>query len=95
MTIGKKQIEDLANLARLEFSEKEKEQLQQSLNEIVAYMEKLKKLDLENVEPMARVDESPRPFRKDQVREGLSREQVFKNAPAVKMNHFSVPKTVK
>ena len=95
MAITKEQIQGLAKLSRLEFSEEEQEDLIGDLNEIVNYMEKLKELDLENVEPMMRVDESLRPMREDDPKSGLTKEQAFQNAPSINLDHFSIPKTVK
>lgn len=95
MSINKQQIRELAELCCLEFSDEEIDEFGESLNEIVDYMAKLKELDLSGVEPMTRVDESQRPLRPDEVGKGLPKEQTFKNAPAVKIGHFSVPKTVK
>ncbi len=95
MSISKQQIQELAELCCLEFSEKEKDELKESLNEIVDYMAKLKELDLGDVRPIMRVDESQCPLRLDKARKGLSKNKTFKNAPAVNLGHFSVPKTVK
>jgi aspartyl/glutamyl-tRNA(Asn/Gln) amidotransferase C subunit len=58
-------------------------------------MAKLKKLSLEDVEPMTSVSSLFRPMRLDEAKQGLTQNQTFQNAPAVKMDHFSVPKTVK
>ena len=94
MSVSKEQILSLAELSRLSLSEEEIEELQDSLNEIVQYMEKLKGLDLKDVEPMMRVSDLIRPLRPDKPRTGLSKSQVFKNAPKINLGHFSVPKTV-
>ena len=95
MSVNKQQIQQLAELCCLKFSDGEIDELKESLSEIVDYMTKLKGLDLSGVEPMTRVDESQRPLRLDQAGKGLSKDQTFRNAPAVNMGHFSVPKIVK
>lgn len=46
------QIEHLINLAKLDLSEREKEKLKADLSEILDYVEKLKEVDVSNVEPM-------------------------------------------
>ena len=84
----------MAKLARLEFSPEELDGMAGSLNQLVEYMDQLKKLDLKNVEPMMAVDTSPRPLREDEVKPGLDKEHAFRNAPEVNLEHFSIPKVI-
>jgi aspartyl-tRNA(Asn)/glutamyl-tRNA(Gln) amidotransferase subunit C len=93
--ISREQIESLAKLARLEFSVEELEELESSLNQIISYMSKLNELDLRQIEPMTRVDETVKTLRNDRVKSGTSKTLVFKNAPAEKDGFFTIPKTVK
>ena len=95
MSISREEILKLAHLARLELQEGEIEKIKGSLEEMVDYMDQLKQLDLKEVEPMMRVEADEKAWREDQVRPGLSREQAFKNAPSIKLDHFAIPKTVK
>ena len=48
MAVSKKDVEYVAELARLSFDENEKEGLAEDLNQILAYVEKLGELDTEN-----------------------------------------------
>ncbi len=45
MAVTIKDVEYVASLARLEFTDKEKEKLTQELNEILKYVEQLNELD--------------------------------------------------
>ena len=65
-----------------------------SLDKLVGYMAMLKQLDLKDVEPMLAVDTSARPLRPDEPHQSLSKDQAFANAPAVNMDHFSIPKVI-
>ncbi len=98
MPVTIKDVEHIAKLARLEFSEAEKEKFTHQLNQILAYMEKLNQLDTSNVEPLSHVIElSPAEggiFREDVVKPSLSPEEALKNAPAKTEKFFKVPKVI-
>jgi aspartyl-tRNA(Asn)/glutamyl-tRNA(Gln) amidotransferase subunit C len=87
-------VEYVASLARLEFSDKEKEKLTHELNEILKYVEKLNELDTENVEPLAHVIELSNVFREDEVQPSISQEEALKNAPSKNDKFFKVPKVI-
>lgn len=94
MRVEKQEIEKLARLARLEFSPQEIEALQGSLGDLVGYLDMLKQIDLEGVEPMTAVDDAPRPLRTDVEAAMLPKEKALANAPAVNLEHFSIPKVI-
>ena len=96
MTI--KDVEHVAKLARLEFTDAEKEKFTHQLNQILAYMQKLNELDTTNVEPLSHVIELSPPrgemFREDTVRPSYPVEEILKNAPARTEKFFKVPKVI-
>ena len=94
MAVSLKDVEHIANLARLEFDEKEKQRLTHELNEILTYIEKLKELDTSDVEPLSHVIELNNVFRDDVVHPSLPTEEALKNAPAKKDTFFKVPKVI-
>ena len=53
MKIDKKTIEYIANLSRIELSDQEKEVFIHQLSDILSYIEKLNKLNTEDIKPMA------------------------------------------
>ncbi|HET8580356.1 MAG TPA: Asp-tRNA(Asn)/Glu-tRNA(Gln) amidotransferase subunit GatC, partial [Nitrospiraceae bacterium] len=55
MRITKEEVERVAKLARLEITESEKEVFSKHLSSILTYMDKLKTLNTEGVEPTATV----------------------------------------
>ena len=55
MSITIKDVEHVANLARLELTEEEKEQFTGQLNAILKYAEKLNELNTDDVEPTSHV----------------------------------------
>ncbi|HEX9758631.1 MAG TPA: Asp-tRNA(Asn)/Glu-tRNA(Gln) amidotransferase subunit GatC [Nitrospiria bacterium] len=94
MKIQKKEVEHVAKLARLVFSEKEKELFGQQLSSILTYIEKLNELDTSNVEPTTHVVPLHNVFREDEVRPSLSAESALSNAPEKTDGFYRVPKII-
>ena len=91
MSISIKDVEHVANLARLELSESEKEQFAGQLNAILKYAEKLNELDTENVAPTSHAFEISNVTRKDVTKPSLPIEKVLLNAPDDEENQIKVP----
>lgn len=94
MPVTIQDVERVAKLARLSFSDKEKEKLTSQLNDVLKYMEQLDKLDTRDVEPLSHVIELSNVFRNDEVKPGVSREDALKNAPTKSDKFFNVPKVI-
>ena len=94
MKITKEQVEYVAHLARLEFSEEEKGKFTTQLNDILLYMEKLNEVDTAGVEPETHAIAIQNAFREDVVRESLPHELSLANAPSESGNCFRVPKVI-
>ena len=94
MAVTMKDVEHVASLARLEFSDEEKKTLMNQLNRILEYMEKLNELDTSKVEPLSHVIPLTNVFREDKVKPSLSVSDVLKNAPAKTDKFFKVPKVI-
>jgi aspartyl-tRNA(Asn)/glutamyl-tRNA(Gln) amidotransferase subunit C len=87
-------VEHVAALARLRFSDEEKQTLTAQLNAILDYMEHLNRLDTSAVEPLAQVVDRANVFREDTLVPGVTREEALKNAPAKTDAFFRVPKVL-
>jgi aspartyl-tRNA(Asn)/glutamyl-tRNA(Gln) amidotransferase subunit C len=94
MAVTIKDVEHVAQLARLSFTEEEKEKLTAQLNEILQYMEQLNSLDTSHVEPLSHVIELQNVFREDILKPCLTREEALRNAPAKTEKFFKVPKVI-
>lgn len=94
MAVTIKDVEYIAKLARLEFTEEEKLKFTHQLNEILSYIDQLNKLDTSKVEPLSQVIELSNVFRNDVAKKGLSPEEALKNAPAKTEKFFKVPKVI-
>ncbi len=95
MGIDRKEVEHIANLARLELTEEEKERFTGQLSEIVSYFEKLQELDVEGVEPTCHVEKMTNRMRSDSKEPSLLLEETLLNAPESEANQFRVPLAVK
>lgn len=88
------EVEAVANLARLEFSEEEKEQFTSQLQKIINYIDKLNELDTSDVEPTSHVLPIKNVFRDDVPKPSYPREEMLKNAPDPVEGYFAVPKVI-
>jgi len=95
MAITIEQVEHIARLARLQFSDAEKEMLSEELSQILQYMEKLNELDTEGVEPLSHPTELVNIMRPDKVQPSFTPEEALKNAPSKQDGFFKVPKVIK
>ncbi|MBW7456151.1 Asp-tRNA(Asn)/Glu-tRNA(Gln) amidotransferase subunit GatC [Paenibacillus sepulcri] len=91
MSITLKDVEHVANLARLELSAQEKEQFTGQMNAILKYAEKLNELNTDNVEPTSHVLPVINVMREDVVKPSVSVETALKNAPDDEDGQFKVP----
>jgi aspartyl-tRNA(Asn)/glutamyl-tRNA(Gln) amidotransferase subunit C len=94
MAVTIKDVEHIAKLANLEFTDAEKEKFTHQLNQILEYVEQMNKLDTSHVEPLSHVIELSNVFRADEVKQGVSTEEALKNAPSKTEKFFKVPKVI-
>ncbi len=94
MTIEERDVEKIAELARLEFSHDERVQMTEQLGKIVDYVRQLAEVDTERVEPTAHVFAVTNVDRADTVRPSLDRDRVMANAPDTDGAFFRVPRII-
>lgn len=94
MKITVKDVQDVANLARLSFSQDELELFARQLDQILTYVEKLNELDTTGVEPVYHALEITNAFREDVVQPSLENETALKNAPSETDGYFTVPRVI-
>jgi aspartyl-tRNA(Asn)/glutamyl-tRNA(Gln) amidotransferase subunit C len=87
-------IKYVAHLARISLSPDEEKKLAAQLGNILGYIEKLKELDVTNIEPTAHAVPMVNVTRADEIRESLSNEGALHNAPKSANGLFIVPKIV-
>lgn len=88
--ISNEEIEYLAGLAKLNFSDEEKEKLKDDFSNILDFVGNLNKVDTENVEPLYQVYDYKQVLREDVVGESLSREEVLQNTVEKQYGYFKL-----
>ncbi|OVE80293.1 asparaginyl/glutamyl-tRNA amidotransferase subunit C [bacterium J17] len=94
MAISEEEILYIARLAAISLSEDELELYKGDLNKILDYVDCLKQVSTENVEPTSHVHGSVNALREDIVKASLSLEDVRANAPDFSEQGFMVPKII-
>ena len=89
-----KDVERVAKLARIEISESEKESLKNQLSKIIGYIDKLKEVNTEGIEPLRGLHAKRNVFREDKASSSSSKEDILKNSPLRKGNYFKIPKVL-
>ena len=92
MSITKEDVIKVANLARLELTEAEKNEFAPQLNAILNYFEELQELDTENVQPTTRAIDINNITRGDEQQTYEDRESLLNCAPKREDDFFRVPK---
>ena len=76
-------IKYIAELSRLELSSEQTGKLQQEMERIIGYIDELKELDVDGVEPTAHAAPLSNVWREDEVKDSYPRSEMFANAPGV------------
>ena len=92
--INKKDVEHVAALARIEINAEEKEKIGKQLSKIIDYIDKLKELDTEGVEPMRGLHIAKNVFRSDKAKDSGLQQDILDNAPLREGNHIKIPKVI-
>ncbi len=90
--ISHKEVEHVAQLARLDLTEPEKTLFGEQLSQILTFVEQLQEVSTEGIPPTASVADQSSVLREDMPREGLSQDQTLSNAPEVSDGFFVVPR---
>ena len=94
MTIDLKTIKHISKLSRISVDEEKAKKLTGDLNSIFDFIEKLKELNTDKVEPLTSIAETTLKFRTDEVKSKDIRNKILKNSPEENEDFFVVPKVV-
>ena len=84
----------VAQLARMNLSQSDKELFQKQLSDVLHYIEKLREVDVSQVEAATHAVPVFNVFREDISRDWFTAEEALSNAPRKSNNLFIVPKVV-
>jgi aspartyl-tRNA(Asn)/glutamyl-tRNA(Gln) amidotransferase subunit C len=98
MAITRKDVEKIAELARLELTAEETEEFTRQLSSIIVYMDKLNELNTGDVLPMSHCSTTTGDveyaLRDDLARPALGSQLAVENAPDSEAGFFKVPKVI-
>ena len=94
MSVDADTVRRVARLARIAVADDEVEPLRGELNAILAFVEQLGEVNVEDVEPMTSVTPMAMKMRQDDVTDGGIAGDIVQNAPARDDHFFVVPKVV-
>ena len=92
--ISLKDVEHVARLARLELGPEEKERMRRELDGILRYIDKLRAVDTEGIEPTSHAIPLTNVMREDVTRPSFPRSEMLANAPERSGDFFRVPKII-
>ena len=92
--ISRQDVEHVARLARLALSDAELERMREQLSGILAYIDKLRALDVEGVEPTSHAVPLVNVMRDDEVVPSLPQDEMLANAPDRVGEMFRVPRII-
>ena len=92
--ISREDVLHVARLSRLHLTDEEVERMREQLDAILAYIDKLRELDVEGVEPTAHAVPLVNVMRDDTLVPSLSQEAALANAPDRAQEFFRVPRII-
>jgi aspartyl-tRNA(Asn)/glutamyl-tRNA(Gln) amidotransferase subunit C len=94
MSVDADTVRRIAHLARIAVAEGEIGHLKDEINGMLAFVDQLKEVNVEGVEPMTSVTPMAMKMRHDAVTDGNNAEAVLQNAPQTDDGFFLVPKVI-
>ena len=94
MTIDLKTVKHISKLSRISVDDEKAKKLENDLNSIFKFIEKLNELDTSNIDPLTSIAETTLKLRKDEIKSKNIRDEILKNSPNENKDFFVVPKVV-
>lgn len=91
MSLSRAEVEKVSLLGRLQLTPAELDLMTTQLSAVVGYIEQLKELNTDEVEPMAHAVPTSNVFRDDVVQPSAGRATILSNAPHADGEFYLVP----
>lgn len=95
MHVNDELVDHLARLSRLHFSDSEKQEIREDLEQMIKFVDKLNEVDTTGLEPVLHMSTEVNRLRDDEVKGSVSSAQALKNAVNSRDQFFTVPKVIK
>ena len=92
--ITKQEVERIATLSRLNFDEKEKDEMRDYLQNILKHFEMLDSVDASKIEATAHILDTVNVLREDKAAPSMDRDKLLSNAPEKVDGCYIVPRVV-
>lgn len=94
MAVDNEIVKNIAYLSRIRVEQDKLEETKTEFNKILAWVEELNEVNVDNIQPLISVHEDPIVLREDVVTVENSSNDVLANAPLKEFGYFAVPKVV-
>ena len=94
MTFDKSEVSKIAELARLEITDEEIDDIGSRISEILLLIDQMQSVDTDSIVPMSHPLDGKQILRSDTVSEANKRDELQKLAPKVENGLFLVPKVI-
>ena len=94
MEIHRTTLEKLMHMAGLELTAQDQVSMQEDLNHMVAWVQKLAEVDTTGTEPLVTMSFEKNRLREDISEKALAYQKALANAPGASSNYFQVPLAV-
>lgn len=94
MNFNEQTIKNIAKLARLRLPQEQEAKFMHDIDSILNWVEELKEVSVENVEPLVSVSMQEKAERADEVTVGGLQQELMMNAPESVHGFYVVPKMV-
>ena len=94
MAVDEFMVKKIAFLSRLKVDEDKVEMTKTEFNKILQWVDQLKEVNTEGLEPLVSVNENNIELRQDEIIDGGCSEEVLANAPMKEYGYFAVPKVI-
>lgn len=94
MQVSKEEILHIAKLANLNLKEEEVETYMGHLEEILNFANIVNEAPIEGLKETIGANEAYNVFRKDEIKQGINREELLQNAEEVQEGMFKIPKVI-
>jgi aspartyl-tRNA(Asn)/glutamyl-tRNA(Gln) amidotransferase subunit C len=95
MDLSNALIDNLSELARLQFNEQEKLSIKNDLQRMISFVEKLSEVDTAGTDPLLHMGYAMNVYRQDEINGTMAKEAALRNAPGADKDYFKVPKVIK
>lgn len=92
--MDEKTVQKIAFLSRLKVDDDKLAATGEEFAKIIKWVDQLKEVNTDDVEPLVSVNENNITMRKDEVTDGNQAQAVLANAPMKEYGYFAVPKVV-